>query len=93
MQLVTEAYRLIIRAVPNTVISLFGRIPNIYRQYYAEYGSNSNSIETKLLTVANLKLLNGWRTPATATATLTGFLGPGLDAGPIIARTDSYGFI
>jgi len=27
---------------------------------------------------------------ATATATLTGFLGPGLDAGPIIARTDSY---
>jgi len=36
------------------------------------------------------KLLNGWRTPAAATATLTGFLGPGLDAGPIIARTDSY---
>ena len=36
------------------------------------------------------KLLNGWRTPAAATATLTGFLGPGLDAGPFIARTDSY---
>jgi len=28
--------------------------------------------------------------PAAATATLTVFLGPGLDAGPIIARTDSY---
>jgi len=39
---------------------------------------------------ANLKLLNGWRTPAAATASLTGFLCPGLDAGPIIARTDSY---
>ena len=35
-----------------------------------------------------MKLLNGWRTPAAAT--LTGFLGPGLDAGRIIARTDSY---
>jgi len=41
-----------------------------------------------MLTVANLKLLNGWRTPAAATATLTGFLGPGLDVWPIIARTD-----
>ena len=38
---------------------------------------------------ANLKLLNGCRTPAAATATLTGFLGPGLDAGPIITP-DSY---
>jgi len=28
--------------------------------------------------------------PAAATATLTGFLGPGLDSGPIITRTDSY---
>jgi len=42
---------------------------------------------------ANLKLLNGCRTPAAATATLTGFLGPGLDAGPFIARIDSYQFI
>jgi len=48
------------------------------------------SVETKLLTVANLKLLNGCRTPAAATATLTWFLGPGLDVGPIITRTDSY---
>jgi len=39
---------------------------------------------------ANFKLLYGWSTPAAATATLTGFLGLGLDAGPIIARTDSY---
>ena len=31
-----------------------------------------------------------WLEVPTATATLTGFLGPGLDAGPIIARTDSY---
>ena len=34
------------RAVPNTVISLFGRIPNIYLQYSAEYGSSSNSLDT-----------------------------------------------
>jgi len=38
---------------------------------------------------ANLKLLNGCRTPAAATATLTRWA-PGLDAGPIIACTDSY---
>ena len=31
-----------------------------------------------------------WLEVPTTTATLTGFLGPGLDAGPIIARTDSY---
>ena len=74
------------RAVPNTVISLFGRIPNIYRQYSAEYGSNSNSLETKLLTVANLKLLNACRSNCNTDR----LSGPGLDAGPIIARTDSY---
>ena len=32
---------------------------------------------------ANLKLLNGWRTPATATATLTGFLGLDWMLGPL----------
>jgi len=36
------------------------------------------------------KLLDGWKTSAAATATMTGFLGPGLDAGPIIAHSDSY---
>jgi len=80
-------------AVPNTVILLFGISSVSIRPntvYSAEYGSNSNSLETKLLNVANLKLLNGWRMPAGQTTSLTGFLGPGLDAGPIIARTDSY---